>query len=221
MLQIITDFLITSEELAVTATTASLLIKMKYHWRNTDLNNLQEVFEGVHYVEEWKDVIRYEGLYQVSNFGRVKSFIVSKSGRIRKGVPAMGYPQVQLKGHGDGSFETGKIHRLVAIAFIPNPDCLPEVNHLKGDRGDCRAWRLEWSTASDNMKHAYRELGKKNNLQNQKGEGHYKAKFKKGDILKIREMAENGKSITEIAATYNEKTGPISRIVNKKRWAHI
>jgi len=194
---------------------------MKYHWRNTEIIDLVEEFEGVIYHEQWKDIDGYEGLYQVSNFGRVKSFVVTKKGRIRKGVPALGYPQVQLKGNGDGSFETGKIHRLVAIAFIPNPDNLPEVNHIKGDRGDCRAWRLEWSTASDNMKHAYRELGKVNNLANQKGESHYNAKFKKEDILNIRELAQQGKTPTEIANLYNERTGAICRIINRTRWAHI
>lgn len=194
---------------------------MEYNWRKTDLNNLQEVFEGVLYIEEWKDVPRYEGLYQVSNFGRIKSFVVSKKGRIRKGVSAQGYPQVQLKGNGNGTFESGKIHRLVAMVFIPNPNNLPEVNHIKGDRGDCRAWMLEWSTSSDNMKHAYRILGKRNNLENQKGEGHYNAKFKREDIIKIRSLALEGKTPTEIAKMYGEKTGSICRIINRKRWAHI
>lgn len=189
------------------------------HWRNISLSNLEEWYEGVLYKEEWKDVYGYEGLYQVSNFGRIKSFVVSKIGRLRKGVPALGYPQVQLKG--TGSCETKKIHRLVAIAFIPNPNNLPEVNHLKGDRGDCRAWRLEWSTPSDNIKHAYRVLGKKNNLANQVGENHYNAKFKITDILKIRELHESGETVKSIAEAYNERTGCISRIITRKRWAHI
>lgn len=195
---------------------------MKYYWRNTDLNNLEEVYEGKLYKEEWKNIPGYDGLYQVSNFGRIKSFVVTKKGRIRKGVPAEGYPQVQLKGKGDGSFETGKIHRLVAFAFIPNPSNLPEVNHLKGDRGDCRAWRLEWSTASDNMKHAYRILGKKNNLGDKKGEDCHNAKFKEEDILKIRDLASK-KELTyrEIGKLYNTTKAVIFKIVSKRRWAHI
>lgn len=195
---------------------------MKYYWRITDLNNQHEVFKGVYYSEEWKDIEGYEGFYQISNFGRVKSFVVTKKGRIRKGVPALGYPQVQLKGYGNGTFETGKIHRLVALAFIPNPDNLPEVNHIKGNRGDCRAWRLEWSTASDNMKHAYRVLGKKNNLENQKGEGHYNAKFKKDDILKIRQLAkEKSHTYRQLAEIYNTSKSVIYKIISKKRWTHI
>lgn len=193
---------------------------MSYYWRNTDLSDLQEVYEGVLYKEEWKDIDGYEGLYQVSNFGRIKSFVATKKGRIRKGVPALGYPQVQLKGNGDGTFESGKIHRLVAIAFILNTQCLPEVNHIKGNRGDCRAWMLEWSTASDNMKHAYQILGKKSNLD-KKGEQCYNAKYKNEDIIKIRELAASGKTPTEISMMYNERTGNICRIINRKRWAHI
>src|SRR4051812_885044 len=100
------------------------------HNQNKNLENLVEVVEGVTYYEEWKWIDGYEGDYQISSFGRVKSFVVTSKGRIRKGVPADGYLQVQLKGRSDGSQETKKIHRLVALYFIPNPDNLPEVNHI-------------------------------------------------------------------------------------------
>lgn len=191
------------------------------HWRNTNLEILSEWCDGILYHEKWKEVKGYEGLYEVSSFGRIKSFVVTSKGRIRKGVPAGGYPQVQLKGGGDNSFETLKIHRLVAIAFIPNPNNLPEVNHIKGDRGDCRVWKLEWSTPSDNMKHAYRELGKRNNLENQKGETHYNAKYTENDIRDIRKLYSDGKRVKEIAEMYKERTGAITRIIKRQRWAHI
>lgn len=190
-------------------------------WRNTSLEVLQEVYEGVLYIEEWKDVKGYEGLYQVSTFGRVKSFVVSPKGRIRKGVPALGYPQVQLKGYGDGTFETEKIHRLVAKEFIPNPDNLPEVNHKKGDRGDCRFWMIEWSTPSDNVKHAYRELGKRNMLSNQKGETHYATKLKVSDILKIRELYDAGIGKEKIAKMFKQKPRNIYKIASRRTWEHV
>ena len=193
---------------------------MKY-WRNTCIEDLQEEYEGILYIEEWKDIYGYNGKYQVSTFGRVKSFVVSLKGRIRKGVPALGYPQLQLKGNGDNTMETSKIHRLVAQAFIPNPYNLPEVNHIKGDRGDCRVWMLEWSTASDNIKHAYRVLGKKNNLENQKGETHYNTTFKISDILNIRQLFKEGKTTKEIANEYSKSTSLIGRIVRRERWKHI
>lgn len=191
------------------------------NWRNTTLINLTEIVNGVLRTEVWKNIEGYEGRYQVSDFGRVKSFVVSSHGRIRKGVPAQGYPQVQLKGNGDGTQETKKIHRLVGTAFIPNPDNLPEINHLFGDRGDCRAWMIEWSTASDNMKHAYRKLGKRSNL-NKVGEQCYNAKYKNEDILKMREMFSSGKyTQKQIADIYGERSGIINRIITRKRWKHI
>lgn len=191
------------------------------NWRNTTPVNLTEVVNGVLRTEVWKNIEGYEGLYQVSDFGRVKSFVVSGNGRIRKGVPALGYPQVQLKGNGDGTMETKKIHRLVAIAFLPNPNNLPEVNHLFGDRGDCRVWMIEWSTPSNNVKHAYRVLGKKSNLD-KVGENCYNAKFKNEDILKIRAMfASGGYTQKQIADMYGQRSGVINRIITRKRWKHI
>ena len=194
---------------------------MKHH-RNTSLCNLSEEVNGVVYKEEWKDIKGYEGLYQISSFGRVKSFVVSNTGRIRKGVLALGYPQVQLKGKGDNTMETKKIHRLVGEAFIPNPNNLPEINHKQGNREDNRYWNLEWSSPSDNVKHAYRVLGKKNNLSNQVSENHYNASFKNEDILKMREMYSSGNyTQKQSAEVYNKKSGIINRILTRKRWNHI
>lgn len=194
--------------------------KIMEHWENFSIEDIVEEINGKIYVEEWKWIDNYFGYYMISNFGRVKSFLKSKLGRIRKGVPTDGYLQLQLQV--DKVFETKKIHRLVAKHFIENPDNLPEVNHKFGNRKDNRFLFLEWSTASDNMKHAYRILGKPNNLSNQKGEGHYKSKFKESDIIEMRRMFESGKyTQKQIAEKYNEKSGSISRILTRKRWKHI
>lgn len=190
------------------------------HYKNFSLENLIEVFEGNTYHEEWKDVDGYEGYYQVSSFGRVKSFVLYDEGRIRKGVPADGYLQVQLRVN--KILETRKVHRLAAKAFIPNPENLPEVNHIRGDRKDNRVWMIEWSTASNNMKHAYRVLGKKNNFGEKRGEDCHNAVFKNADILKMREMFESGEyTQKQIANIYNQRSGIINRILKRKRWKHI
>ena len=98
--------------------------------------------------EIWKDVPGYAGLYQVSNTGRVKSF-KNQYGhgiRILKGEKTQaGYIQVSL------NKKRYKIHRLVAMAFIPNPDVLPQINHKNEIKTDNRAENLEWCTAKYNV----------------------------------------------------------------------
>ena len=105
-------------------------------------------------MEEWRDVPGYEGLYQVSNLGRVRSEKRSTTrGVILKGkINTHGYVEVTLSKK--NVRKTARVHRMVAIAFIPNPEGKPQVNHRNGDRSDNRAENLEWCTASENMVHA-------------------------------------------------------------------
>lgn len=101
--------------------------------------------------EIWKDVPGYEGLYQVSNIGRVKSF-KNHHGygvRILKGEKTQtGYIQVSLS---KKSKKRYKIHRLVAMVFIPNPDGLPQINHKNEIKTDNRVENLEWCTGKYNV----------------------------------------------------------------------
>ena len=99
--------------------------------------------------ELWKDVPGYEGLYQVSNLGRI-----IRCGRIRKPKKDhSGYLVVSLYKEATG--KEYKVHRLVAIAFLPNPEGKRSVNHIDGDKENNRVENLEWVTHSENMKHAY------------------------------------------------------------------
>lgn len=114
--------------------------------------------------EVWKDVKGYEGLYQVSNKGNVKSLdrlIVYKDGRKRKfkGVKLTsntgkhGYPYVILSKNEHN--KTFKVHRLVARAFIPNPDNLPQVNHKDENRANNNVENLEWCTTKYNINYGH------------------------------------------------------------------
>lgn len=109
-------------------------------------------------IEIWKDVVGYEGLYQVSSEGRVKSVdrwvkcntgTMIKKGTFLKFYDREGYDYVFLYKNGQRLF-TG-VGRLVAIAFIPNPDNLPEVNHKNEIKKDNRVENLEWCTRDYNM----------------------------------------------------------------------
>lgn len=102
--------------------------------------------------EIWEPISGYEGFYEVSNFGRVKSLCAGKwrTEAIRKLVlDKDGYFTVCLKK--DGVVKNMKVHRLVASAFIPNPEHYPEVNHKNEIRNDNRVDNLEWCTSRYNQ----------------------------------------------------------------------
>lgn len=110
-------------------------------------------------VEEWRPVVGYEGLYEVSDRGNVRSLDMrlkckNNSFRIKKGVQLKpyidedGYCRVGL--HNIEKSETKGVHRLVAEAFIPNPDNKPQVDHINGVRNDNRVENLRWFTLKEN-----------------------------------------------------------------------
>lgn len=111
--------------------------------------------------EVWVDIKGYEGIYQISNFGKVKSLarILPPAGKrptfhttekiLKENTDRSGYKRAKLNN------KYVSIHRLVAIHFIPNPLNLPEVNHLNGIKSDNRYTELEWCTRSSNQYHAY------------------------------------------------------------------
>lgn len=125
--------------------------------------------------EIWKDIEGYEGLYQVSNMGRVRSLDhfkrrKTKNGKFyyakAKGVIRKlnvrkkdGYVIITLK-HNAIPY-SAKVHQLVANAFIPNFENKPQVNHKNGIKSDNRVENLEWMTSSENNLHRFKILGHK------------------------------------------------------------
>ena len=107
-------------------------------------------------IEEWKDVQGYEGLYEISNTGKVKSLI---KGRLLK-------PANHVKGYlfttltKDGKHRRFYIHRLVASAFLDNKEKKSEVNHIDGNKKNNHVDNLEWCSGIENKEHAYR-IGKR------------------------------------------------------------
>lgn len=104
--------------------------------------------------EIWKDIPNFEGLYQISNLGRVKSFRQSTKFHkaneyiLKPSLANNGYYQVTL--YKDTGKKKFLVHRLVAEAFIPNPENHPQINHMDEDPYNNRADNLEWCTAEYN-----------------------------------------------------------------------
>lgn len=119
--------------------------------------------------EEWRDIKGYEGLYQISNYGRVKSIerklpcnIKNNEFRIKKAVIKKirydkdGYCKVMLCKYGVKNGKNNFIHRLVAQAFIPNLNNYNIVNHIDGIKNNNKSYNLEWCTIKENVHHAIR-----------------------------------------------------------------
>lgn len=111
-------------------------------------------------MEVWKDILGYEGKYQISNKGRVKSlprnekFCKRTEELILKTfVCGSGYQEVILTDH--GKRQPMLIHRMVAEAFVPNTEGKREVNHKDGDKFNNDYTNLEWATPSENIRHSY------------------------------------------------------------------
>lgn len=174
--------------------------------------------------EEWRPIKGYEGLYEVSNYGRVRSLSRWKTNQyceyktesiiLRHGVGRFGYCYVYLTNRvGAPSFK--QVHRLVALAFLSDGGDRLYVNHKNGNKADNHIKNLEWCTKSENTKHAY-DIGLKVKLTGENNPSH---KLSLTQVREIRDKRKRGIPVMEIAATYNVHFSTIHRIINHKTWA--
>lgn len=117
-------------------------------------------------LEEWRDIEDYEGLYQVSNFGRIKRmrfinnmYNFPQERIMKKSLKTNGYEIVRLSKRGVKT--TFMVHRLVAKAFIDNPSDYLEINHIDGNKTNNSVENLEWCSRSQNELHAWKNGLKK------------------------------------------------------------
>lgn len=177
-------------------------------------------------VEIWKDVVGYEGIYQVSNFSRVKSlevkrftkannsFSTYKEKILNQSLTKDGYLKITFTVNKQK--KTFLVHRLVAIAFIPNPENKPEVNHKDGIKTNNFPDNIEWNTPDENQKHAYR-----NGLKiSKKGIENLSSKLTEKQVFEIRKF-EGLKTQKELSKIYNVGTSTIGRVLRKTHWKHI
>lgn len=168
--------------------------------------------------EIWRSVPGFEGIYAVSDQGRVKSYKVwhGTNERVLKPAENQGYLRVSLSRNGKQSHRY--IHRLVADAFLGACPDRYEVNHKNGEKGDNWLENLEYCTRSENMCHAHSEL----DIDTVRGERNGKSKLTKAKVLEIRRSYAMGSiTLRELSADFCVSISQISLIVNRKTWTHI
>ena len=160
--------------------------------------------------EIWKDIPNYEGLYQVSNLGRVKSLKLDKERVLKPGLNSQGYHSVAL--YEDGVRKTNSVHRLVMLAFADESDL--QVNHINGIKTDNRLENLEYCTNAENHRHAA-DIGLK-----AKGEKQGHSKLTE-DQAKAIKYGHQGMTHRGIAKIYGIANTQVSAIRSGKTWKHI
>ena len=164
--------------------------------------------------EVWKDVPGYEGLYKVSSHGRVYSSVTNKI--MKSSESSHGYLVVQLSNHGKS--REWKVHRLVAISFIPNPFNLPQVNHKDLDKKNNFVENLEWCTLKFNIEHASRNGRRTAGATGTLSPNH---KLTESDVREIRRQLNLGISGAQIARKYNVDNTTIYNIKHGETWKDV
>ena len=160
--------------------------------------------------EIFKSIPKYEGLYEVSNFGRIKSLIKNKFLSLNKDKD--GYLMCNLKG------KTFKVHRLVAQSFIPNIENFPCVMHLDDNPSNNHFDNLNWGTYSHNNNDR-KNKGRNNSA---KGENHGAVKLNEQQVLEIRaKYIPHKYTAVMLANEYGVSLGCIYSIIYFKKWKHI
>lgn len=163
---------------------------------------------GFYNMEEWMVIYGFEE-YDVSNHGRIRSWKSGNPEILKPHIGKEGYCTISLYDVKEQSVK--RVHRLVALAFIPNPENKSEVNHKDGDKSNNRIGNLEWCTKSENELHAYK-IG----LKNAKGGNNGRSKLNEFQVRVIRKC--NNLSHVELGKIFNISRPVITLIKNNKIW---
>lgn len=182
--------------------------------------------------EEWRNIPGFAG-YQASSFGRVKSlkrriwnsrgFFFQKRERILKtpNPDKNGYLSYCLRIGASASQPRKRsflAHRLVALAFIPNPENKPFINHKNGVKANCRPDNLEWCTKPENGQHAVM-MGLHTPLRGE-ANGHSRLTTEQVLLIRSKYQSRSG-NIPSLAREFNIGRTTVGYIINRKLWAHV
>lgn len=168
-------------------------------------------------IEEWRDIPGYEGLYQVSNTGKVRSMNYRRSGLVAelKQKNVKGYRYVDLVNK--NGIKMLSVHRLIIETFIgPCPEG-KQVNHVDGDPCNNNVSNLEYVTAAENIQHSFAHLGR----QTCPGAKNGKAKLTDDKVREILKLRKSGVKTKDIAKAFGVGSTTINNIGNGLIWKHI
>lgn len=169
-------------------------------------------------IERWLPARSFEGQYEVSDKGRVRSLNYNKTrGLIKfisKNINKGGYHVVALRKKGKGYLPT--VHKLVMGAFVGSRPEEMEVNHIDGNKLNNRLENLEYVTRSENCKHSF-VMG----LQCNKGVRHSQARLNDEKVIEIRKLCGDGLTRKEVAEMFGVTAGQITNIMCGRGWKHV
>lgn len=184
-----------------------------------DMNMIVDCGNDYNLYEVWKPIIGFEGSYEISSYGNVKTlskrvisaihssgYRMTKEKALKKVLNKNGYLYITISKNNKAYGRS--VHRLVAIHFIANPNNCPEVNHINTIKTDNHISNLEWNTSVQNTQHAFIT-----------GHKASRVKLSIDKIIKIRELHLSGKlSNKEIGNIYNIKGEAVRRVIIGETW---
>lgn len=190
--------------------TVRRLTRRKVNFRMATPNSIPD--SPHNQTEEWRDIPGYEGLYQVSDQGRIKRLPQSRI--LTPTQYSSGYLYIKLSKQ--GIVHRFLVHRLVLLVFIgDSPDL--QANHKNGNKLDNRVSNLEYVTARENIRHAWA-----NGLAAAaRGEAHSGSKLTDSDVIEIRQLGASGLSQQSIANRFGINQTMVGNILRRKNWRHL
>lgn len=160
--------------------------------------------------EVWRDMVGHEDKYQISNLGNIYSKLSNRV--VKSSFDDKGY---KIRTHkSNGKVYVVKVHRAVALAFLPNPENKPFVNHKNGVKHDNSLTNLEWVSGKENQQHNVSINPKR------RGAGHWSAKFTTEDVVYVRSNPDK-LSQTDMAKRFGVHQSRISQIKNNRTYKEL